>query len=255
MAELQLDQLSPHNSEPLYVQIMRILEEQIRSAHLQPGDKLPTQQEMAQHFEVSLAPVKQALRELEKRGIVSSRQGRGTYVTDTTPLFQELIEKERIPCFTREMAESGRDASSMVLGVEQIGARQMPKAAQELQLGADDGLVFIERLRQANGNPLALQSSYLPASKLGGIVARGLGAKEALSRVIREEFDIVITASRQIITATTATPRDARYLNVPVDAPLLLVERTSFLGNGDPVEFVIGRRLPEFNFIVWLRGN
>ena len=97
MAELQLDELSSHNSEPLYVQIMRILEERIRSAHLQPGDKLPTQQELAQHFEVSLAPVKQALRELEKRGIVSPRQGRGTYVTDTTPLFQELIEEERIP--------------------------------------------------------------------------------------------------------------------------------------------------------------
>ncbi len=255
MAQLNLNELLPHNGEPLYAQIMRVLEEQIRSAHLQPGDKLPTQQELANHFQVSLAPVKQALRELEKRGIVSPRQGRGTYVTDTTPLFQELIEKERIPCFTREMTESGRQASSVVLAVKQIAVRDMPKAAQELGLGAEDSLVFIERVRQANGKPLALQGSYFPSSKLGGIIERGLGAREALSDVIRDEFGIIITASRQIITATTATPRDARYLRVSVDAPLLLVERTSYLGSGDPIEFVVDRRLPEFNFIVWLRCN
>ncbi len=253
MADLQLHQLLPHNSEPLYVQIMRILEEQIRSAHLQPGDKLPTQQELADHFDVSLAPVKQALRELEKRGIVSPRQGRGTYVTDTTPLFQELIEKDRIPCFTREMTERAREPSSLLLALSQVGPAQMPKAAQQLQLADGDSLVFIERVRQANGKPLALQSSYFPYSQLGDIVKRGLEAKEALSNVIREEFGIIITASQQTITATTATPRDAQYLHVAVDAPLLLVERTSYLGSGDPIEFVIDRRLPEFNFVVWLR--
>ena len=63
----------------------------------------------------------------------------------------------------------------------------------------------------------------------------------------------MITASHQTITATAATPRDAEYLNVPVDSPLLLVERTSYLDSGDPIEFVIDRRLPEFNFAVWLR--
>jgi len=220
MPRLQLGRLSQHNGEPLYVQIMRILEEQIRLAHWRPGDKLPTQQQLAEHFEVSLAPVKQALRELEKRGIVSPRQGRGTYVTDTTPLFQELIEKDRIPSFTREMAERGWQARSIVLNLK--------------QMSLDD-------------------SSYLPYSRLGEIIERGLSGSEALSDVLRDDFGIAITASHQIITATAATPRDAEYLNVPVDSPLLLVERTSYLDSGNPIEFVIDRRVPEFNFVVWLR--
>ncbi len=253
MPRLQLGRLSQHNGEPLYVQIMRILEEQIRLAHWRPGDKLPTQQQLAEHFEVSLAPVKQALRELEKRGIVSPRQGRGTYVTDTTPLFQELIEKDRIPSFTREMAERGWQARSIVLNLKQMSLDDMPKASEQLQLAGDDGLVFIERVRLANGNPLALQSSYLPYSRLGEIIERGLSGSEALSDVLRDDFGIAITASHQIITATAATPRDAEYLNVPVDSPLLLVERTSYLDSGNPIEFVIDRRVPEFNFVVWLR--
>ncbi len=253
MPSLELDRLSHYNGEPLYVQIMRILEEQIRLAHWKPGDKLPTQQQLADHFEVSLAPVKQALRELEERGIVSPRQGRGTYVTDTTPLFQELIERDRIPCFTREMAERGRQARSIVLTLEHISSHDMPKASEQLQLADDDSLVFIERVRLGNGKPLALQSSYFPYSQLGEIIERDLKGTEALSGVLRDDFGIVITASHQTITATTATPRDAEHLNIAVDSPLLLVERTSYLDSGDPIEFVIDRRLPEFNFVVWLR--
>jgi len=253
MPPLELGRLSQHNGEPLYVQIMRILEEQIRLAHWKPGDKLPTQQQLAEHFEVSLAPVKQALRELEKRGIVSPRQGRGTYVTDTTPLFQEIIEKDRIPSFTREMAERGRQAHSVILTLEHISSHDMPKASEQLQIGDDDSLIFIERVRLANGNPLTLQSSYLPYSRLGQIIERDLNGTEALSDVLRDDFGTAITASHQIITATAATPRDAKYLNIPVDSPLLLVERTSYLDSGDPIEFVIDRRLPEFNFVVWLR--
>jgi len=56
MPPLELGRLLQHNGEPLYVQIMRILEEQIRLAHWKPGDQLPTQQQLAEHFEVSLAP-------------------------------------------------------------------------------------------------------------------------------------------------------------------------------------------------------
>jgi len=253
VSDLELPCLSAHNKESLYVQIMHILEQEVRVGHYSPGDKLPTQQQLADHFEVSLAPVKQALRELEEHGVVSTHQGRGTYVLDITPLSEEIIEANRIPCFTREMKESGREPSSVVLAVEQVDAAQQPQAAEELKLGRADKLVRIQRVRCADGRPLCLQESYFPADPLAGIVQRGLGEKEALSEVLHEEFGIVITAFRQRITATAAQPRDARHLKVKVGDPLLLVERTSYLGTQEPIEFVVDRRLPEFNFAVWLR--
>ena len=253
MSDLQLPPLSAHNKEPLYAQIMHILEQQIRLGRLAPGDKLPTQQQLADYFEVSLAPVKQALRELEERGVVSTRQGRGTYVMDITPLSEEIIEANRIPCFTREMTESEREPSSLVLAIEEITGEQHPHAAEELELKPSDEMVRIERVRRANGRPLCLQCSYFPASELRGIVDRGLGSTEALSVVLREEYGIVITVSRQRITATAATHRDAEYLRVKAGGPLLLVERTAYLGTREPIEFVVDRRVPEFNFVAWLR--
>ncbi len=253
MLEISLPSLSIHESEPLYAQITHILEQEIRLGRLEAGDRLPTQQELADHFEVSLAPVKQALRELEERGIVSTRQGRGTFVMDATPLSEELIDANRIPCFTTETKAAGRRPSSIVLLIEEIKARQVPRAAQELAQAPETKLVHIERVRLADGKPLSLQDTYLPADRAGALVARGLGPDDALQAILEEEFDVVLTAARQTISAASANQHDARHLAIRVGSPLLLVERTCYLGTREPVEYVVDRRLPEFSYVVRLR--
>ena len=255
MPDLSLPRLSMHDSEPLYAQIMHILEQEIRLGRLQAGDRLPTQQELSAHFTVSLAPVKQALRELEERGIVSTRQGRGTFVTDATPLSEELIEANHIPCFTTETKAGGHRPSSLVLVLEELEAQQVPRAALELQVGPEAKLVHIERVRVADGKPLSLQNTYLPYAKAGRLLTRGLSPDDALQRIMAEELEIVITAARQTISATSANQHDARHLGVKVLSPLLLVERTCYLGTREPVEFVVDRRLPEFSYVVRLRRN
>jgi len=253
MAEVRMRKLSPRDSGPLYLQIMEILEQQIRSGRLKPGDQLPTQEALAEHFEVSLAPVKQALRELEERGVIATRQGRGTYVLDATPLSEEIIDANRIPNFTRDMAEKDRSPRSQVLSIELAGARDAPEAARELKLEEGRRLVVITRVRLADDKPLCLQTGYFPEHGVPGIVERGLGPRESLTEVLQAEYGIAIAVSRQTISATAATARDARHLAVEIGEPLLLVERTSYLSTNEPVEFVVDRRLPEFNFVVWLR--
>jgi GntR family transcriptional regulator len=251
--DIFLPRLSPHDSEPLYAQIMHILEQEIRMGRMKAGDRLPTQQELADHFEVSLAPVKQALRELEERGIVSTRQGRGTFVMDATPLSEELIDANHLPCFTTEAKAGGHRPGSIVLLMEEIQAREIPRAAQELEVQPADKLVHIERVRLADGKALSLQNTYLPANKVGGLLARGLGPDDALQKILEEEYGVVLTAARQTISATSANQHDVRHLSVRVGSPLLLVERICYLGTREPVEYVVDRRLPEFTYVVRLR--
>lgn len=245
--------LTPRDGRSLYVQIVEIIEQEIGSERLQPDDQLPTQEALAAHFGVSLAPVKQALRELEKRGIIATHQGRGTYVLDATPLSEEIIETNRIPNFTRDMRERGRVPSSRILGIAERDAGEALEAARQLKLNAGDRLVCIERLRIADEEPLSIQAGYFPQRLAPELVERGLGSEESLSEVLEAEYGIVVAVSRQTITAAAATQRDAECLGVPLGAPLLLVERTSYLSNNTPIEFVVDRRVPDFNFVVWLR--
>ena len=253
MAEISLHKLPPGENTPLYAQIMRILEQEVRSGRLKPGDQLPTQEALAQHFEVSLAPVKQALRELEERGVIATRQGRGTYILDATPLSEEIIDANRIPNFTRDMIESARTPSSRVLGISICCPKDEPQAASELKLGSRDRLVRIERVRLADGKPLCLQTGFFSKRRVEGIVERGLRDGESLTSVLQGEYGITIAVARQTISATAATERDARELQILAGAPILLVERTSYLSTSDPVEFLVDRRVPDFSFMVWLR--
>ncbi len=68
------------SSEPLHAQLKELIQETIASGRLQPGDKLPTEQELCRHFGVSRTPVRQALLELVQEGLLVRIPGRGTFV-------------------------------------------------------------------------------------------------------------------------------------------------------------------------------
>jgi GntR family transcriptional regulator len=247
-----LPRLSRADSAPLYAQITEILLDVIRAGRLRPEDRLPTQEELTRHFGVSLAPVKQALGELEERGIIIRRQGLGTFVRDTTPLREETILYTRIPWFTREMREVGILPTSEVLALRTALAGSDEEALRELRLEPQDQMVHLERVRLGNGEPLSIQDSYLSLGMVPGLVERGFGAQESLTEILANEYGLEIAAAQQRILAAAATEDDAAKLRVPAGSPLLVVHRTSYLKDGRVLEFLRDRRHPSWAFNVWL---
>ncbi len=159
----------------------------------------------------------------------------------------------RIPNFTRDMAEMGRTPSSRVLTIAAVALDEAPEAAAQLKLRRRDKIVRVQRVRLADGQPLSLQTGYFPEKHVGGLIERGLRDDESLTAVLQEEYHISIAVSRQTISATAANQMDAQYLMVTPGDPMLLVERTSYVSTNEPVEFVVDRRVPDFSFKVWLR--
>jgi len=243
---------SRDNSTPLYSQIIEVILEAIREGRLKPEDRLPTQEELTKHFGVSLAPVKQALSELEERGIITRRQGLGTFIRDTTPLREERILYTRIPWFTREMKERNITPKSRLLALYTFPAREESEVQHELQLGPTDRIVCLKRLRLGNDEPLSIQTSYISEARIPGLVERGLQPDESLTEIMAQQYGLEIAASQQRISAAAATDEDARSLGVGVGSPLLLIQRTSYLKDGTPLEFLRDRRHPSWTFTVWL---
>lgn len=243
---------SRDNSTPLYSQIIEVILEAIREGRLKPEDRLPTQEELTKHFGVSLAPVKQALSELEERGIITRRQGLGTFIRDTTPLREERILYTRIPWFTREMKERNITPKSRLLALYTFPAREESEVQHELQVGPSDRIVCLRRLRLGNDEPLSVQTSYISEARIPGLVERGLQPDESLTEIMAQRYGLEIAASQQRISAAAATDEDARSLGVGVGSPLLLIQRTSYLKDGTPLEFLRDRRHPSWTFTVWL---
>lgn len=98
------------NNEPVYLQIMRQLCYRILRGEYRPGDKLPTWAEVGLEFGVNHNTIARTYFEMSRSGIVETRRGAGTYVTNDLNLLERLhenLKKELLTEFVNEMTGLG----------------------------------------------------------------------------------------------------------------------------------------------------
>jgi len=210
---------------PLHEQISSWLREAIQSGSLPPEAQLPSEHELCQRFEVSRVTVRRALQTLEADGLIFRRQGLGSFVCDRR-MTQGLV---RLTDFAQDLARAGMEASSRVLhqGFEPCPA----PVAEFLALEPEAPVYRLDRLRLGNGEPLALDRTWIPpyyAQLLDGEDLAG----ETLYRVLEWKYGIPVLSGRYRITATQADSEMSQALCVAPGEALLLIERTTrTLGN------------------------
>lgn len=109
-----------NTTTPIYLQLVERINRQIISGQLRPGDKLPSVREMAVQAGVNPNTVQRTYRELELSGVVETRRGQGTFVTDKEEVLQTLrarMRKERILSFVKDMQEMGYSPEEILEGI------------------------------------------------------------------------------------------------------------------------------------------
>ncbi|GLW41197.1 putative HTH-type transcriptional regulator YhcF [Bacillus amyloliquefaciens] len=110
------------SSKPIYLQIAdRVYYRLIRS-ELSPGDKLPSVREMALQMKVNPNTIQRTYSEMERLGIVETKRGQGTFISERPDLKAELkdrLTKDVFKRFIQEMAELGLSAQEMLDGIKQ----------------------------------------------------------------------------------------------------------------------------------------
>lgn len=220
---VELDRSSP---VPLYYQLAQAIEAAIRDGDLAPGDRFENELALAKRLTLSRPTTRRAIQELVDKGLLVRKRGVGTQVVQSpvhrrvelTSLFDDLTRAGQTP--TTELLEYQR----MVVDEE---------VATELNLAADAEVVMIQRLRCANGEPLAVMTNYLPADLAPD--AEELEAS-GLYQALRTR-GVHIRLARQRIGARPASRSEARLLNEKAGAPLLTMSRTAFDDSGKAVEY------------------
>jgi GntR family transcriptional regulator len=123
MAEKKLTlQLDFHSGLPIYTQIVNQIQSQLANGILKPGDQLPTVRALAQELRVNFNTVARAYRILDEARIISTQQGRGTYITEIPPPdVSERLRHESLEALTQRfiteairLGFSEREVSQMV---------------------------------------------------------------------------------------------------------------------------------------------
>jgi GntR family transcriptional regulator len=223
-----LDKRSPI---PLYHQLKGLLFDKIDSGEWEPGDCLPSEDQLCEFYQISKTTVRQALNTLAIEGFVQREQGRGTYVAKPK-IEQGPVE---LTSFSEQMQRRGLRTDSRILKLEKTRATR--KIVKELEIHEGAYAFMIKRLRLADGEPMGIQTAYLPASLFPGLLDQDLSG--SLYSTLQEQYGIILTHADETYCATLLDKYEAELLRVPLSSPLgLLVERRAFSQGKYPIEFV-----------------
>jgi GntR family transcriptional regulator len=216
---------------PAWAQIEERLAQRIEGGELVPGDQLPPERELARQLGVSRMTVRQALGSLAARGLLERGVGRGTFVRAPGRVVHDLTG---VLGFTEQLGRQGLAAGATVISA---GVSDAP-AEVEAALGTTR-TIRIERVRSADGRPVLLEDSWLPAELFPGLLERDLTG--SLYELMREGYGQEPVAAVERLEPMLARAHEARALGVEEGAPLMLVERVARTAAGTPVEFARDR--------------
>ena len=203
------------SQQPHYRQIEWALRERISS--LSPGERVPSDAELVVEFRVSRMTARHAMQRLAEEGLIRREPGRGSFVARPSA----HRRSNRLMTFTQEMTRAGRVPSSRVLS--RVIRPSSTAEAERLGIPVRQPVVHLRRLRLADGEPIALESTVLIGATAGAVMTADL-ANGSLHETLRQA-DIVLRRGTGTITAAAATAQDARLLSVRTGDPLLVEQR------------------------------
>lgn len=218
------------NPFPRYLQIRNILMRRFNNGFA-PGDRFPSEYQLCTEFGVSRETVREALRGLERDGLIARHRGKGTFVVR----LPDTAQDKRLTGLVEDFTELKLDTDANVIrsGVETPPTR----IASALRLDAGDQLFRILRLRQVDGKPFACHDAFLPLD-LGSALAGLDLTHTTLFGELRRTLGIKLVEIYQHIDALTADVSLARLLELEVSAPLLVTRRAlSHRRTGVPTMF------------------
>jgi GntR family transcriptional regulator len=231
------------NSEvPIYVQLKEILKSDILEKRIKPNEKIPSETVLAKECCISRMTVRHTIRELQKEGWVFTKHGKGSFASSQNNT-QMLI---KLDGFSREMIKLGFKVNSKILEVKRTGFNnETMDAYSGLQEEKKNPLVMIRRVRYVEGQPYAIESSFLPFRIGKDLLVRGFDEHFSIYQFLEEELAIRLARADHVIEPKLISRRDAKLLGIKSGIPVLFIAGTTFSKSNEPIEYVKGMYLAD----------
>lgn len=221
--------IDKNSSVPIYVQLEDYIKKKITERVYLPGESIPTERELTELFGVSRMTIRQAITNLVHQGVLYKTHGKGAFVS------KEVIEKKlEIESFSQDMEKRGLIPSSRILYFEKITPDSQIR--EKLQLSENEQVYFLNRLRLANDEPMAIEYSYLPERYFPDLMKYNL-MKCSLYTLMKQEYHSDFSYMKQDIKAVTISKKEAELLLDKTKGFGLLSLRTVFNGDDMPIEY------------------
>jgi GntR family transcriptional regulator len=235
-------------ANPMYRQIAEDLRELIESGELQPGQQLRTELELRDHYNASRNTVRDAIKWLTNLGLVETKPGQGTFVTQKIDPFVTTLTgdastgQDERPSYLSEVSEENRKPSFSPVRVEIQQAQEAMASA--LGIPEDDEVISRHEQRFIDGTPWSMQTSFYPMEFVDRGADRLRSARnidEGTVHYLTNKLHIRQVGYRDRITVRAPNSSEVDFFRLPPDGrvPIYEITRTAYDGNGQPMRVTV----------------
>lgn len=223
-----MDRIDREAYEPAYAQLVNILRHHVADGIFRPGDQLPSEAQLCQRYQVSPMTVRRAINILADQGVVSTAQGRGTFV--------KPIQLGAATFDLRALQDLFSDEGTAVRILEARIVSAGPRAARKLTLPAGARTIYIRRLILRDEAPILYHREYLVYDPTRPVVEAELEVT-ALQGLFDGAGQTGLKRGDLSIKATTLDAAEAEHLQGEADSAALCLEHLFYDFEDRPISW------------------
>lgn len=205
---------------PKYFQIKQDIINAIKSGELKPGDKVDSESVLKKRYNVSTITVRKAFNDLINEGYLTGVQGVGTFVAK-----KQMIRGLTSISFSDELLQQGYKIDIHVDKIEEVINASI---ADKLEIPQDQSMVCVRRVRLANDEPIAYQSSFVDSRILSLNQAKKIYENGSFYKTLRENKIAPAWVNENYSVREVNDNRIAKLMNIKKNTDTFFVKRITF---------------------------
>lgn len=215
--------------QPLYQKVEEHIKNQISRGELTPGDLILSEPRLSKELDVSIGTVKKALDNLVWQGLLYRHQGKGTFVSRID--FNNSLFR-----FFSYADEKGQEVRIRKFTTERWLGKGPKKICKLLGVKKGTDLVFLERIGHINHQPTFYENSWWVASMVPDLEKEETHIPDLFYALIVDHYKIPIIRAEETLTAEACDAETAEKLNVKIDSPIVVLNRSTYTVGDQIVE-------------------
>ncbi|PKO12660.1 MAG: hypothetical protein CVU39_22805 [Chloroflexi bacterium HGW-Chloroflexi-10] len=222
-------QINKESYEPAYLQLANILRRQISEGLFFPGGLLPSEAQLVRRYGISPMTVRRSINLLSDQGVVSTEQGRGTYVRPLE-LSSAIFDLQEL----QDLVEHGTAADVKLLDVRIISA--VENTARKLDIPVGTPTIYLRRLFKQDGQPIFYHRAYLIYDPTRPIVEAEMDVT-SLKGLFSHSDSTLLKRGQLTIDSILMNAEEAELLQTSLPAAAFNLEHLFYDFNDRPVSW------------------
>ncbi len=206
---------------PKYFALAETLRQQIQNGDFAAGDQITSEPALCEQHSLSRGTVRQAIQVLVDEGVLVREQGRGTFVASPAGRSTHFS----LSSFADDMRRQNRTPGTQLIESALWDAK--PKAATKLQIAVGTQVFYVQRLRLADGKPVAIETRYLAKALCPALVEEDL-ANASLHWLLVEKYQVPLVKMEHVVEVLPVTAKVANHLQIAPDSNAFHIDRLTY---------------------------